>query len=189
MTVSRGGLYNKLGLYYETELTIKQILRIHSGQFDSIYLEHPEVGDKFEFMLKSSDKTEYHQVKRQKSTFKDLEPYIKEFHNIYKRDKRARFIFVSTISATKFQTLRDKINISDSFDSFNQELIQYKESNEIKQLFDKIKKSLNISDEELYSFGKNLEFFSEDERLMNESNCSYINANFKEDVEKVRISY
>ena len=61
-----GGASAKAGLRYELLWTVRCLIRLMKGEFDSIWLEPAgEEGEGVEFAITASDGTEYHQVKRQ----------------------------------------------------------------------------------------------------------------------------
>ena len=61
-----GGASDKAGLRYELLWTVRCLIRLMKGEFDSIWLEPAgEEGEGVEFAITTSDGTEYHQVKRQ----------------------------------------------------------------------------------------------------------------------------
>ncbi len=61
-----GGASDKAGLRYELLWTVKCLIRLMKGEFDSIWLEPPgEEGEGVEFAVTTNDGVKYHQAKRQ----------------------------------------------------------------------------------------------------------------------------
>ena len=62
----RGGASDKAGLRYELLWTVRCLIRLMKGEFDSIWLEPAgEEGEGVKFKVTTKDGLEYHQVKRQ----------------------------------------------------------------------------------------------------------------------------
>jgi len=134
---------DKIGNRYEANWTIYCLIRIYEGDYDSIHLEPTgDIGDKIEFILKSKNKTEFHQVKRQTSngkwTPKSIKNILKAFYQKFNKDQNICCKFISTTSASELSELSERSCIYDfeiGFESLSKPL---------KKNFDNVCKILGI---------------------------------------------
>ncbi len=130
-----GGAADKFGNRYEGRWTAFCMAEVLNENACSIRFEPPGVEDKgFEFLLRKEDKTEYHQVKRQKSrggswTLKNLasEGVLQNFLSKLKDRKNNYCIFISTQHASELDNLADRARRSASFKEFKDEFLKPKE--------------------------------------------------------------
>jgi hypothetical protein len=126
-----GGPSDKYGNRYEGKWTAYCIAQVMAEEADSIHLEPVgEEGEGCEFTLRKGPITEYHQVKRQHAHTGDWSIAELERRGVLRhafektKDKNARFVFVSTISAGLLSGLVDGARGVASVTEFKQHFIK-----------------------------------------------------------------
>jgi hypothetical protein len=113
-----GGASDKIGNRFELRWTVRQFIRLLTGEAEWIHLEPiGDAGDKVEFLLAKSDgRIEAHQVKRQQSgrghwTIADLDRVgVLDGLRKHAVDGDAIFVFMSTMAAKSLSDLVHRAN-------------------------------------------------------------------------------
>ena len=128
-----GGASDKAGLRYELLWTVRCLIRLMKGEFDSIWLEPAgEEGEGVEFAITTSDGTEYHQVKRQLTgkgvwSLSELSRrgVLSHFHQKL-NDSSANCTFVSSHAAHPLDELASRARESGRWAEFQRNFMSYK---------------------------------------------------------------
>jgi hypothetical protein len=124
MTPRAGGEADKFGNRYEGVWTTRQLLEIIAGRADSIQIEpFGDLGTGVEFVLRSGEREEVHQVKRQPGslanwTLKRLEREGILATAARHADAGREFHFVSTVPARDLDELSDRARRSNDVKTF-----------------------------------------------------------------------
>ncbi|MCB9453328.1 MAG: HEAT repeat domain-containing protein [Anaerolineaceae bacterium] len=182
--VFSGGSAAKKGDYYEQIWTVRCILKVLRGEFDSIQLEPLGAEEEgFEFILKSSTGREYHQVKRQHSegswTLARLHQK-KILHHFWNKlqESDTKCWFISTSDA---QALRELTERSRSLKDWSYFETHGLSSNSRYEDFEELCKYLNVSVSEretAFRALKRIEIRTGDEKTLAEANETTIERMF-----------
>lgn len=133
MTPRPGGESDKFGNRYEGRWTVRYLLYVLQGLFDSVTVEEAgELGEGAEFTVRRGNKCEVHQVKRQHGNtnewsvraLNDVGVLRAALHHV--RAGR-EFHFVSIVPARKLNELTDRARRSSSAQSFLDDMLKPKE--------------------------------------------------------------
>lgn len=150
----RGGVSDKLGNEYEALWAARHLISVYLGEADSLRYEPIEVGG-FEFELKLSRKSEWHQSKQSSTsarwTISGLagNGVLHQFKKQLSADGDARCVFVTDNNAAAFGHLAKKAQQSQRFIDFEAAISQSKE-NRID--FDTLKREWNVDAEAAYHY-------------------------------------
>jgi hypothetical protein len=165
------GVSDKLGNRYEGRWAVNCMLDVMGEVSDSIKLEPPGIeGEGIEFWVKTGSYTEYYQVKRQitskgKWSIRQLneEKVLQTFFEKL-ADTNVTCIFASTYAAADLGELAERAKISESFELFEQVMLQAKQHsgsfNQLVSYQDKLTK------EEIYERLKRIEVRTMDENSL-----------------------
>jgi hypothetical protein len=149
-----GGIADKLGNRYEAKWLVRNFFHVIADKADWLVFEGVESEYKgFEFAVKRSEITEWHQTKMSSPhgnwTINALkkEGVLKAFSNRLSADKNAHCFFVSQDNAKDFRTLTEKARIANSHDQYTKTL-----SKEQNIAFDQLKQEWHQSDEVIFDW-------------------------------------
>lgn len=129
-----GGSANKLGNRYEKWWTVSQLVRMLSGDADTIRIEDPD-SEKAEFVLTVGSWRELHQVKRAAPKGKWTLAALDRDHLLQKigeqlANNSARFVFASGSDAHDLSELRDAATDAESTEEFERHFLAAQERNQ-----------------------------------------------------------
>lgn len=129
-----GGSANKLGNRYEKWWTVSQLVRMLSGEADTIRIEDPN-SEKAEFVLTVGSRRELHQVKRASPTGKWTLAALDRDRLLQKIGEQLannsdRFVFASGSDARDLSELRDAATSAKSTEEFERRFLAAKERNQ-----------------------------------------------------------
>ena len=170
-----GGIADKRGNEYERKWTVRQLLEVIAGRATSMRYEGPPADfHGFEFALYRSDRSEWHQTKRNAPhgnwtlNALDREGLIDAFKGRLSTDPTAICVFVSQDPAKQMRELCRNAHITNDVHEFLNGI-----SDKDRETFDELKKNWTTDERQVFAWLRRCEFRTESEQTMDETIAMY----------------